>query len=907
MTFPASAIEVRVLLLMPTAQDAARTCELLSESAMVGFSCPDMESVCREVEIGAGALLLTDEAIAQDGVARLSAILERQPSWSDVPLILLCREGANRSKFAFRETVNVTLIERPVRMHTLLSVIKSALRARSRQYEVRDNLIERQIAAESAAAERERLRITLASIGDAVISTDADGRVTFLNGIAEALTGWSQADAHGRHLSDVFRIINEHTRQPVDNPALRALEQGVIVGLSNHTLLIARDGVERPIDDSAAPIRDGSGHRVGAVLVFRDVTERRRAEETQSRLAAIVASSDDAIVSKSLDGIIRTWNAGAERLFGYTAAEAVGQPITLLLPYDRLNEEQDILSRLRRGERVDHFETVRVAKGGRRLNVSLTISPIRDAGGRVVGASKVARDITFRVQAEADLRKSEERYRSLFGFMGQGFCVIEMLYDDRGQPFDYRFMEVNPAFELHTGIKDAVGRTVREFVPDHDAHWFQTYAQVASTGQSAHFENEAKAMGRWFDVSAYRSGGPGSRRVAVLFTDITERKKAEDSLRDADRRKDEFIALLAHELRNPLAPIRNGLQVLQLGANNVAAVDQARSMMERQLGHMVRLIDDLLDVSRIGRNKMELRRSRVSVADILDSALETARPLIDAGGHRLWVSISADPLFLDADLTRLAQVFGNLLSNSAKYTPPSGNIWVNAERCASEAVISVRDDGIGIPHESLDSIFDMFSQVDRSIERSTGGLGIGLALVKGLVEMHGGSVTAESTGTGRGSTFTVHLPIMEEPAANEVDPTSIVEPSKPDVRRRVLVVDDNRDSATSMAMMLKLIGNDVRTANDGIEAIEVSEQFLPQVILMDVGMPKLNGYEATRRIREQAWGKSMVIIALTGWGQEGDRVQSKEAGCDGHLVKPVSFTDLDALLAQLTEDDHSRN
>ncbi len=344
-------------------------------------------------------------------------------------------------------------------------------------------LLARQRAERELAAERERLRITLASIGDAVISTDAEGRVTFLNGVAEALTGWTQAEAAGRPLPDVFRIVNEHTRQPVENPALRALREGVVVGLANHTVLIARDGTERPIDDSAAPMRDELGAPVGAVLVFRDVTERRRAEEAQARLAAIVESSEDAIVSKTLDGVIRSWNAGAERLFGYTAEEAVGRPITLIIPPERLDEEREILARLRRGERIEHFETVRVAKDGRRLDISLTVSPIRDAEGRVIGASKIARDITERKRAEAALREAVE------------------------------------------------------------------------------------------------------------------------ALKEADRRKDEFLALLAHELRNPLAPLRNGLQVMRLAAGDADAVARSRDMMDRQLAHMVRLIDDLLDVSRISRTR----------------------------------------------------------------------------------------------------------------------------------------------------------------------------------------------------------------------------------------------------------------------------------------------------------------
>jgi PAS domain S-box-containing protein len=633
-------------------------------------------------------------------------------------------------------------------------------------------LLARRRAEETLRKQSEWLRITLASIGDAVISTDAEGRVTFLNGVAESLTGWPQAEAIGRPLPEVFHIVNERTRRPVENPALRALREGAIVGLANHTVLIARDGTERPIDDSASPIRDDSGAPVGAVLVFRDVTERKRAEEAQARLAAIVESSEDAIVSKTLDGIILSWNAGAERLFGYAAHEAIGRSITLIIPPERQDEEHEILARIARGERVEHFETVRVAKEGRRIDISLTVSPVRDGAGRIVGASKVARD-------------------------------------------------------------------------------------------------------------------------------ITDRKRAEEALREADRRKDQFIALLAHELRNPLAPLRNGLQVIGLAGGDADAVAQARGMMERQLGHMVRLIDDLLDVSRINQNKMELRRSRVLLTDVVSSAVETARPAIEAAGHELTVALPPEPVHLDADLTRLAQVFSNLLTNSAKYTERGGRIWLAAERHGGEVVVSVRDTGIGIPADALPRIFDMFSQVGRSIERSTGGLGIGLALVKGLVEMHDGTVTAASEGQGKGSTFTVKLPAL----GTHTKPLAAVPSDQGQTaagpRRRILVVDDNRDSAKSLAMLLKLRGNDVLTAHDGVEAVEAAEKYRPQVILMDVGMPRLDGYEATGRIREQPWGPPAIIIALTGWGQEGDRALSKAAGCDGHLVKPVSLTDLEKLLTEL--------
>jgi PAS domain S-box-containing protein len=634
-------------------------------------------------------------------------------------------------------------------------------------------LLARQRAERELAAERERLRITLASIGDAVISTDALGRVQYLNAVAEALTGWTQAEAAGRPLPDVFHIVNEYTRQPAEDPALKALREGMAVGLANHSLLIARDGTERSIDDSAAPMLDESGVAVGVVLVFRDVTEQRGAEEAQARLAAIVESSEDAIVSKSLRGIIRTWNAGAERLFGYTAEEAVGQPITLLIPPDRLDEEEVILARVARGERIEHYETVRVTKDGRRLHISLTVSPVRDVEGRVIGASKIARD-------------------------------------------------------------------------------------------------------------------------------VTERKAVEEALREADRRKDEFLALLAHELRSPLAPLRNGLQVMRLASGDANLVARTRDMMDRQLSHLVRLIDDLLDIARISSNKMELRRSRVLLADVVSSALETARPALEAVGHELTVALPPEPILLDADFTRLAQVFGNLLNNSAKYTERGGHIWLTATRDGDRTVVRVEDTGIGIPAAALPHVFDMFSQGDRFVERSTGGLGIGLALVKGLVEMHGGTVEAASPGQGKGSTFTVRLPVLQDRAASAREEPAVDWPdAAAGAKRRILVVDDSPDSATSMAMMLQLLGNETRTARDGIEAVAVAEQFRPRVILMDIGMPRLDGYAATRRIREQPWGRGVAVIALTGWGQEADRLKSREAGCDGHLVKPINWPDLEKLLREL--------
>jgi PAS domain S-box-containing protein len=367
--------------------------------------------------------------------------------------------------------------------------------------------------------------------------------------------------------------------------------------------------------------------------------------------------------------------------------------------------------------------------------------------------------------------------------------------------------------------------------------------------------------------------------------DITERKLAEDALKDADRRKDEFLATLAHELRNPLSPIRHGLQLMRLAGDDRKRVEDAREVMERQLQHMVRLIDDLLDVSRISRGKIELRRQRVDLATVVLSAVETTRPTIEQLGHDLALELPRSPVYVDADVTRLGQVFANLLHNAAKYTNPGGHIRLAAESEDGGAAISVSDDGLGIPPEMLDRVFDPFTQVDGSLERSRGGLGLGLTIVKRLVEMHGGWVEARSEGQGRGCVFVVHLPAVASGA--RISAPRREEPFGPTRRRRVLVVDDNRDSADSLAMLLQVLGHEVEIAYDGEEALETAAKLLPEVVLLDIGMPKLSGYEVCERMRHQPWARDAVIVAVTGWGQQEDKRRSHEAGFDHHLVKPI--------------------
>jgi signal transduction histidine kinase/ActR/RegA family two-component response regulator len=389
-----------------------------------------------------------------------------------------------------------------------------------------------------------------------------------------------------------------------------------------------------------------------------------------------------------------------------------------------------------------------------------------------------------------------------------------------------------------------------------------------------------------------------------VMRDQTERKQMEDELRrvaadlsEADRRKNEFLATLAHELRNPLAPIRTGLELLRLSGDDPQETAEIRDVMERQAQQMMRLIDDLLEVARITQGKLELRTATVALSDIARSAVDASRPFIDEGGHELIVALPPEPIRLVADPHRLQQVFSNLLNNAAKYTPDGGRIELAATVEEEGVAVSVRDDGIGIPSEMKDRIFEMFAQIDRSMERSYSGLGIGLTLVKRLVEMHGGRIEVHSEGRNQGSEFVVRLPTEGARAERE---TTDERPKAeaPAGGLRVLVVDDNRPAADILAKVIRLLGNEVRTAYDGREGVAVADEFRPEVILMDLGMPNMNGYEATREIRRFDWGGGVMIVALTGWGQDEDRRRTEEAGFDRHLVKPVEPSTLQKLLAE---------
>ncbi len=932
-------LETRVLVQAPTARDAMATRDILAAVSIATVACPTVADICREAIRGAGVVMLTAEAVLADKEGQLQAMLRGQPAWSDLPMIVLTPPGAESPRLLQQlESVGLmTLMKRPVHVSAIVSMVRAALRDRKRQYVVRGHLLEEKRQAARLRAADARWRLVVDSVEDyAIFTLDLEGRVSTWNPGAERVFGWTEAEIRGREVDILFTQEDRAAGVPSREQAV-AVETGRAEDERWH---VRKDGVRFFASGVMTPLRDG--HLMGYTKVCRDVTARRQAEQRERFLvnltdrtrpvadaeaamwAVVTALADHFGVTRCAytevdEGagtitVHRDFHEGVPSLSGIHSLESFGPAVIRELR----KGETVVVNDTTQDKRIQGAEAAYAALGCRaylsvplvkagRLVATLNVMSALPRDWSVADAALVketaerAWQSVEAARAQSRLAESERRFRTLFESMDQGFCVIEVSFFE-GQPNDYRFVELNPAFERHSGLpQDLLGKSIRETVPGLEEFWFDTYGRVAVTGKPTRFVHYAAPLDRWFDVYAFRLEDPERNRLAVLFTDVSDRKRAEETLRDADRKKDDFIALLAHELRNPLAPVRNGLQVLRL-SQDWAARDRAQAMMDRQLTHMVRLIDDLLDVSRISRNKMELRRSRILLADAVSSAVETARPMIEAAKHELRIDIPSEPILLDADLTRIAQVFANLLTNSAKYTERGGRIDLVARREGDNAVVSVFDTGIGIPAESLPLIFDMFSQVDRSIERSTGGLGIGLALVKGLVEMHGGTVTAVSAGQDRGSVFTVKLPAVPLHAASggklPGDPNagSAVGPG-----RRILIVDDNQDSAESMGEMLRLFGHEVAVAHDGIEAVEQADAFRPQMILMDIGMPRLNGYDATRRIRAQPWGKDITILALTGWGQEGDRSKSKEAGCNGHLVKPVSLPDLQNALADFAQ------
>jgi PAS domain S-box-containing protein len=770
--------------------------------------------------------------------------------------------------------------------------------------------------AQVVETQREQLRVTLTSIGDAVISTDAEGRVTLLNPVAETLTGWTNDDAVGQLLQSVLHIVNEVTRQTVENPVARVITTGRIVGLANHTVLIARDGTERPIDDSAAPIRNAQGEIAGVVLVFRDITERRRIEKTLQESEersghllefsqAVMANMGEGLYAVDAQGLVTYMSPAAEAMFGWTFEELKGRRMHDLTHYKRPDgtpfpiEECTGFRVLHEGVVLRDQEDAFIRKDGSCFPVVYTSSPLR-SGEKIVGLVVVFRDVTERQQAERAMADARAYAESIVDTVREPLLVLdgELRVRSASRSF-YRTFGVTPQETENRLIYDLGNRQwaipglrklLTEILPQNAT--FNDYEVEHAFPNIGHRVMLLNAR------RLYR-GGNQTKLILLAIEDITFEKEAEKraydlmiQLKDTDRRKDEFLAMLAHELRGPLAPLCSMLEIMKRADGDL--LRQARSTMERQLGQLVRLVDDLIDASRITRNKIELRKERVELASVIHQSVEACRPLAECASLEVSVTLPPQPIYLHGDPVRLAQVFSNILNNACKYTESGGKIWLTAERQGGDVVVKVKDTGLGIPPDKLDSVFEMFTQIDRTLERSQGGLGIGLTLVKRLVEMHDGTVTAHSEGSGKGSEFLVRLPILIEPPKQDTAKPAVTTATL----RRILVVDDNPDAASSLTMLLRMSGNEAQTAHDGLEALDAAERFRPDVVLLDIGLPKLNGFEVCRRIREQLWGKNMVMVALTGWGQDDDRRKAKDAGFNHHMVKPADYAALMKLLAE---------
>ncbi|RYD66287.1 MAG: PAS domain S-box protein [Verrucomicrobiaceae bacterium] len=622
-----------------------------------------------------------------------------------------------------------------------------------------------------AVNQAELLQVTLASIGDGVITTDHRGRITHMNSLAAHLTGWDCDEAVGQPLEKVFALVDAGTRQPLAKSSQP---------IGTPALLHHRDGGEHWIESTVATLPAHSGP-TGSVVAFRDVTARRHAE----------------------------------------------------------------------------------------------------------------------LEAEASLKKAQlvaDAVPSLISYVST----------------DLRYLLTNQTYEewFERPRHQINGLTMEELLGSAAWEKLSGHVMKALSGEHVYYESEIPYRGhrgkRWIAASYTPDIGEDgiTRGLVAHVVDITAHKHAEQALREseerlreADRRKDEFLATLAHELRNPLAPVRNALELLNHAGTHSDLSVKARATLDRQVGHMVHLIDDLLDVSRINTGRLVLRRERTDLREAIRHAVDASRVFIDQQRHSLQLDLPVEPVWIDADPVRLTQVFSNLLNNAAKYTDPGGTISLRIERDGHEAVVKVRDNGIGIPQEKLAHIFDLFAQLDSSLEKSAGGLGIGLSLVKRLVELHGGSVRVGSGGPGLGSEFICRFHLVTHAAVfAPVESTPSADPVRP---LRILIVDDNRDSADLLALILQKDGHLTHRAYDGVEALDAITAFSPQLILLDLGLPRMNGYDVCRTTRRTPQGEATFIAALTGWGQESDRQETRAAGFDAHFVKPVRLPELKQFIATL--------
>lgn len=810
----------------------------------------------------------------------------------------------------------------------------------------------------------------VSAIGDGVIAVDTDGIVTHLNPIAVELTGWLLEEALGEHISTVFPIINEESRKPVANPALQVLESGSPTELANHTLLVCRDGSEVPIDDSGSPITDESGSVTGAVIVFRSIAERRAIEierEEVQKLTqlhgevgnAVAESSSQsemlhricwAIVEHLGASFARVWtldtsgkrldlraSAGSEEsLDDAHATIAIGDNTIGKIAADAssyyTNEidgssPSDIRSGV--GSGMVAFAGYPLVADDRLIGVVAVFAKhsLSDHGFDALEAiSKITANGIVRHLISIENQKLDLRYEAMIRQISD-YAVF--MTDADGVATTW-----NQGVESVLGFKqeEFIGLPVKKTIFTEDAisngvpEW--EFSTAVSSGSCTDDRWMRKQDGSTFWASGITTSVTDENGRVIGFSkvlrDLTHRKDAEDAIKqlnaelsEADRRKTHFLATLAHELRNPLSPITSALALMRDDAIDNAELATLREMVERQVEQMVHLVDDLLDLSRISRGKIDLRRTKCRLQPIIRQAIESVQPFIAESSHVLKTDIPDQRITLHGDAVRLAQVFTNLLNNAAKYTPLDGKICLSIEVKGEAVEITISDNGIGIENHKIGSIFDMFSQADVSLERGKAGLGIGLALVKTLVEMHEGSIQLESGGRNEGTTVTVTLPIIPDSPvdrqsdllelerqrvqAAEESESSAEAPTTATIRR-VLVVDDMHAITFTLSRLIGKLGHTVETAGSAREAIDKIPTFAPDVVISDISMPEMNGYELAAECRTRFDDRNLVLVAMTGFGHDADKVRALEAGFDHHMIKPPDARVLASFFRELDKE-----
>jgi PAS domain S-box-containing protein len=791
-----------------------------------------------------------------------------------------------------------------------------------------------------AADERERLRVTLANIGDGVIVTDEHGLVSSLNSVAESLTGWKTHAAQGKRLEQVFRIVNEETRHGVENPCSQVLRTGGVVGLANHSLLISNDGSERPIDESAAPIRDETGTICGVVIVFRELGEKRTAEKALRRsereLADFFQNATLPMHSLGPDGTILRANQAELDMLGYSRDEYIGRHIARFHVDKQVID--DILTRLSRGQIIINYEARLKCKDGSLKDVLINSSVLWE-DGKFIHTRCFTRDVTERKEVQESFEFLAAASSSLAALVDRenalqqavriavpflaDWCVVYVI-DDKGAIDYHAHAHHDPRQEpllsemltkypldwdsdaatvraLRTGESQLV-REVSGAYYDDIARSEEHRAMIGALASRAVISVPLQIRDRTIGVLGLvisDSGRHYTERHVALAENLAQRvatavdnARLYHTVKEANRHKDEFLAMLAHELRNPLSAIRYAVALAELSPDK--SKPELYGIIDRQTQNLARLIDDLLDVSRISRDKVSLRKEHIDAAVIVNRAIAAIRPLIDEKRHQLALNLSDEPMPIFADATRAEQIVANLLTNAAKYTPDHGQISVCTFVDDDHANIEVADTGVGLPPEMLSCVFDLFAQADRTLDRSQGGLGIGLTVARKLAEMHGGTIAAASDGLGLGATFTARLPLSQAPADEQLH--SIPKRLASGLAKlRILVVDDNHDTAIAGAQLLTMLGHDVETAFDGPSAVQMAHSFRPHALFLDIGLPGMNGYEVVKKLRREGFEQAK-FVAVSGYGQPDDHRRSQEAGFDHHLVKPVDPASLLAAL-----------